>query len=50
MSLQEKIRAKYSTQEEIAMFRAVMEGVPVKDALEHYKAEMKDKGSDVELF
>ena len=50
VSLQEKIRAKYSTQEEIAMFRAVMEGVPVKDALEHYKAEMKDKGSDVELF
>jgi hypothetical protein len=50
VSLQEKIRAKYSTLEEIEMFKAVMAGVPVKDALEHYKAEMKDKGNDVELF
>ena len=27
-----------------------MRGVPVKEALENYKAEMKDKGDDVELF
>lgn len=50
VALQEKIRAKYSTREEIEMFNAVMQGVPVKEALEHYKAEMKDKGDDVELF
>lgn len=50
VALQEKIRAKYSTREEIEMFNAVMQGMPVKEALEHYKAEMKDKGDDVELF
>ncbi len=50
VALQEKIRAKYSTREEIDMFNAVMRGVPVKEALENYKAEMKDKGDDVELF
>ncbi len=50
VALQEKIRAKYSTREELEMFNAVMQGMPVKEALEHYKAEMKDKGDDVELF
>ncbi|WP_374479106.1 hypothetical protein [Zoogloea sp.] len=50
VALQEKIRAKYSTREEVDMFNAVMQGVPVKEALSHYKAEMKDKGDDVELF
>ena len=50
VALQEKIRAKYSTREEIEMFNAVMQGMPVKEALEQYKAEMKDKGDDVELF
>jgi hypothetical protein len=32
------------------MFNAVMQGMPVQEALENYKAEMKDKGDDVELF
>ena len=50
VALQEKIRAKYSTREEIEMFNAVMKGMPVKEALNNYKAEMKDKGDDVELF
>ena len=50
VALQEKIRAKYSTREEVEMFNAVMQGMPVKDALSNYKAEMKDKGDDVELF
>ena len=50
VGLQEKIRAKYSTREEVDMFNAVMQGMPVKEALENYKAEMKDKGDDVELF
>ncbi len=50
VALQEKIRAKYSTREELEMFNAVMQGMPVKEALSNYKAEMKDKGDDVELF
>ena len=50
VALQEKIRAKYSTREELDMFNAVMQGMPVKEALDQYKAEMKDKGDDVELF
>lgn len=50
VALQEKIRAKYSTREEVQMFEAVMGGVPVQEALDRYKAEMKDKGDDVELF
>ncbi|NTV11377.1 MAG: hypothetical protein HGA47_11470 [Zoogloea sp.] len=50
VGLQEGIRAKYSTREEVEMFEAVMSGMPVQEALERYKAEMKDKGDDVELF
>ncbi|MCK6387712.1 hypothetical protein [Zoogloea sp.] len=50
VALQEKIRAKYSTREEVEMFNAVMQGMPVQEALDNYKAEMKDKGDDVELF
>ena len=49
-ALQEKIRSKYSMQEEQAMFEAVMNGMPVKEALEHFMAEMKDKADDIELF
>ena len=49
--LQEKIRSKYSMQEEQAMFDAVMRGLPVKEALEQFMAEMKNKKSDdIELF
>lgn len=48
--LQEKIRSKYSMREEQAMFEAVMGGMPVKDALEQFMAEMKDKSDDIELF
>jgi hypothetical protein len=32
------------------MFEAVMNGMPVKEALEHFMAEMKDKSDDIELF
>ena len=49
-ALQEKIRSKYSTREELEMFETVMAGVPVKEALARYKAEMRDKGDDIELF
>jgi hypothetical protein len=48
--LQEKIRSKYSMREEQAMFEAVMAGMPVKEALEQFMAEMKDKSDDIELF
>ena len=48
--LQEKIRSKYSMREEQQMFEAVMNGTPVKEALEHFMAEMKDKSDDIELF
>lgn len=50
VDLQEKIRAKYSTPEEKAMFEAVMSGVSVEEALGRFMNEMKDKGTDIELF
>jgi hypothetical protein len=50
VALQEKIRSKYTTAEELAMFDAVMNGMPVQQALEQYVNEMKDKGSDIDLF
>jgi len=52
VSLQQEIRSKYSTMEERAMFEAVMNGVPVQEALDQFIAEMrkKQKGNDVELF
>ena len=50
VGLQEKIRAKYSTREEIDMFNAVMQGMPVQEAIDHFMAEMKDKNDDIELF
>ncbi len=50
VALQEKIRSKYTTVEEKAMFDAVINGMPVHEALEKYMSEMKDKGSDIDLF
>ncbi len=50
VALQQKIRSKYTTVDECAMFDAVMAGMPVKLALEQYVSEMKDKGSDIDLF
>lgn len=49
-ALQEKIRSKYTTAEEHALFEAVMHGVPVREALNSYMSEMRNKGNDVELF
>lgn len=46
--LQEKIRAKYTTVDECAMFDAVMHGMSVHEALDHYKVELKD--NDIDLF
>lgn len=51
VSLQEKIRVRYSTREEIEMFEAVMNGMPVKEALAQYMAGKHDRGDeDIELF
>ncbi len=50
VELQEAIRSKYSTPEEKAMFESVMRGVSVQEALSHFMNEMKDKGTDIELF
>lgn len=50
VDLQGKIKAKYSTREEIAMFDAVMNGMPVQEAVDKFMAEMKEKSDDIELF
>ncbi|OMG56166.1 hypothetical protein BJN45_00565 [Azonexus hydrophilus] len=50
VGLQQRIKAKYSTREEIAMFDAVLQGVPVQEAVDRFMAEMKEKNDDIELF
>lgn len=50
VALQNKIRTKYTTREEIAMFDAVMHGMPVQEAVDKFMAEMKEKNDDIELF
>ena len=50
VALQQKIRAKYTTREEIAMFEAVMQGMPVQVALDQFRADMKIQGNEIELF
>jgi len=54
VGLQEMIRSKYTMTEERAMFDAVMHGMPVEQALEHYMhvrmKEVEDSGGEVELF
>jgi len=50
VDLQHKIKAKYTTAEEVAMFDAVMQGMPVQEAVDKFMAEMKDKSDDIELF
>jgi len=50
VELQNRIRAKYTTAEEVTMFDAVVHGMPVQEAVDHYMAEMKEKSNDIELF
>jgi len=50
VDLQSSIRSKYTTADEVAMFEAVMHGVPVEEAVERYMAELKEKSDDIELF
>lgn len=50
VNLQQKIKAKYTTREEIAMFEAVMQGMPVQEAVDKFIAEMQGNPDDIELF
>jgi hypothetical protein len=50
VGLQDRIKAKYSTRDEMAMFDAVMNGVPVHEAVNKFMADMKEKNDDIELF
>ncbi len=50
LALREKIRSKYTSVDECAMFDAVISGMTVREALEHYMSDMKDRGSDIDLF
>ncbi len=50
VGLQGRIKAKYSTVDEVAMFDAVMNGVPVQEAVDKFMADMKEKSDDIELF
>ncbi|RTL51345.1 MAG: hypothetical protein EKK46_12415 [Rhodocyclaceae bacterium] len=54
LGLQQRIRDKYTMEEERAMFDAVLQGMTVKDALAHYMQarmqQVEESGGDVELF
>ncbi|MBI4986534.1 MAG: hypothetical protein HZC24_14635 [Rhodocyclales bacterium] len=54
VGLQDRIRSKYTMVEERAMFDAVVQGMPVEEALEHYMQvrmkEVADSGGEIELF
>jgi hypothetical protein len=53
-ALQDQIRSKYTMTEERAMFDAVIHGMPVHEALNHYMAvrmqEVEASGGEIELF
>jgi hypothetical protein len=50
-TLQQSIRSRYSTVEEVAMFEAVLAGVPVQDALHKFMADRREHASsNIELF
>jgi hypothetical protein len=53
-ALQAQIRSKYTMAEERVMFDAVMHGMPVREALEHYMTarmqEVQASGGEIELF
>jgi len=54
VSLQEKIRSKFTMAEERQMFEAVLNGATVEEALNNYKEarmqEIKDSGGEIEFF
>lgn len=53
VSLQERIRSRYTTRDEVEMFESVMAGTPVPQAIEIYLAAVQQRsgsGDDIELF
>lgn len=50
VELQQQIKSKYTTRDEVAMFDAVLSGVPVQEAINNFMTEIKEKGDDIELF
>lgn len=53
VSLQNVIRAKYTTVDERRMFESVMSGMPVAEAIAHYLDDLRAQNSsddDIELF
>ena len=54
VALQERIRSRYTTRDEVEMFESVMAGTPVPEAIEKYLAAMQAHaaagGDDIELF
>lgn len=49
VGLQDEIKSKYTTRDEVDMFNAVMSGVPIHDAIEQFVSAM-NQGDDIELF
>jgi hypothetical protein len=50
-ALQERYKAKFSTQEERALFEAVLvKGIPIEEALETYIHSLNEKSDEIELF
>lgn len=50
VGVQERIRAKFSTVEERALFESVMSGVPMEEALEVYLHALHDATNEIDLF
>lgn len=48
--LQDRIKAKFSTAEERALFESVMSGTPMEEALETYMASLHNAANEIELF
>ncbi len=55
VGLQQRIRARYTTRDELEMFESVMAGTPVMEAIEKYLAAVQARavesgGDEIELF
>lgn len=50
VALQSSIKCKYTTAEEHAMFEAVMQGMPVEQAIKTCMEALRNKSDDIELF
>lgn len=50
VALQSSIKCKYTTEEEHVMFEAVMQGMPVAEAIKTCMEALKNKSDDIELF